>query len=453
MFTAVPRSRRWAVALVTVAIAASVIVGVSPAEAAAAKPVVTKIAPAQASATAAHKITITGKRFSKKKLVVKVGGVRMTNVKFVNSKKLVVKIPARSLKASKTVSVVVTSDSRSSASTSKSKYTYVVKKAVVTPPVVTSTVSQTPTADTGSPTSPNSNETAPVTETPATPANPVLDPTSLYVDPSSTAVAAAAGDSRLSRLASTAQAKWITAYSGVNGVGAELSGYLAGSAAAGKRASLVAYGIPARDCGSYSAGGLSSAAEYRAWIDNFATAITGYQPIVIVEPDALAMFGECSDQGDRIAMLTYAATTLAAASAQVYIDAGHSNWKDPASMARLLVQAGVGSVRGFSTNVANFRTTAQETQYASAVEAALRNLGVNTAHYVIDTARNGASNPVSGDVCNPGWARVGQDPQLTMSGDLDGYLWIKHPGESDGTCNNAPAAGQFSSTLALSLLG
>jgi endoglucanase len=450
-----PRTRRWAVALVTAAVAASVIVGVSPGEpveAAAAKPVVTKIAPAKASSTAAHKITITGKRFSKKKLVVKIGGKRMTKVTFVNSKKLIVKVPAKALTASKTVSVVVTSGSRSSTTTSKSSYTYVVKKTVVNAPVVTTPtvstpVQQSPTADSGSQTSTTSptNETAPVTVT------PTLDLTSLYVDPSSTA--AASGDSRLSKLATTAQAKWITAYSGVNGVGAELSGYLTGSAAAGKRATLVAYGIPARDCGSYSSGGLSSAAEYHAWIDNFAAAITGYQPIVIVEPDALAMFGECSDQGDRIALLNYAATTLAATGAQVYIDAGHSNWKNPQTMARLLVQAGIGSVRGFSTNVANFRTTAQETEYATAVEAALRTLGVTNAHYVIDTARNGAGNPVSGDVCNPGWARIGQDPQLTASGDLDGYLWIKHPGESDGDCNGAPTAGAFSTALALSLLG
>lgn len=457
MSVSTPR-RRWAAVLVTAVVAASALlsvssIGVAPAQAAAAKPVVTKVAPAKGTATAAHSITITGKKFTKKKLVVTVDGKRMTNVRLVSSKKLIVKIPARSLKATKKVSVVVKNGSRTSKVTSKSKYTYVVKAATTTTATTTTTVTtpvqttvESPTQTAPTTTSPTTIETPPVTD-------PVLDPYSLYVDPASTAAVAATSDSRLAPLASTAQAKWITAGSGVAGVGAELSGYLGGSAAAGKRATLVAYGIPARDCGSYSAGGLQSAAEYRAWIDNFATAISGYQPIVIVEPDALAQYGTCSDQGDRIALLKYAAATLDGAGAQVYLDAGHSNWISAWQMANLLKTAGVADVRGFSTNVSNFRTTTQEIAYAADIRAALVTLGVSDAHYVIDTSRNGV-NPSGSSFCNPSWARIGQAPQLFTSGDLDGYLWIKHPGESDGDCGGgAPGAGTFSSSLALALLG
>src|SRR5205085_617136 len=65
-------------------------------------------------------------------------------------------------------------------------------------------------------------------------------------------------------------------------------------AAATKRASaadalpvFVAYNIPHRDCGSYSAGGASDAAGYASWIRNFAAGLQG-RAVVILEPDAVA---------------------------------------------------------------------------------------------------------------------------------------------------------------------
>jgi endoglucanase len=65
-----------------------------------------------------------------------------------------------------------------------------------------------------------------------------------------------------------------------------------------------------------------------------------------------------------------------------------------------------------------------------------------TAHYVIDTSRNGQGpwDPPPGysdpqDWCNPPDRGLGLTPTLdTGEALVDGYLWVKTPGESDGEC-------------------
>ena len=64
-----------------------------------------------------------------------------------------------------------------------------------------------------------------------------------------------------------------------------------------------------------------------------------------------------------------------------------------------------------------------------------------TAHYVIDTSRNGQgpwqppAYPDVQDWCNPPGRGTGLAPTLTTGVPLlDAYLWVKIPGESDGEC-------------------
>ena len=67
------------------------------------------------------------------------------------------------------------------------------------------------------------------------------------------------------------------------------------------------------------------------------------------------------------------------------------------------------------------------------------------AHFTIDTSRNG-DGPLPGNReeawCNPPGRALGVPP-TDDTGDerIDAYLWIKRPGDSDGTCRGGPAAG------------
>ncbi len=109
-------------------------------------------------------------------------------------------------------------------------------------------------------------------------------------------------------------------------------------------------------------------------------------------------------------------------------------------MATRLRAAGVDRARGFALNVSNFDETADERAYGDAVSVAVG----GTAHFVIDTSRNGLGPAPGNAWCNPPGRALGTGPTAD-TGDprADAFLWIKIPGESDGTCNGGPTAGQW----------
>ena len=260
------------------------------------------------------------------------------------------------------------------------------------------------------------------------------------------AAASAGGADRqvLERMASVPQATWLTpeAYP-VGTVGGVVAKVVAQGQAAGRTPVFVVYGITDRDCsGGQSSGGLPPE-QYALWVDELATA-AGRDSVAIVEPDALATAAECGQGAQRNDLLRGAVTTLAGQGTTVYLDAGHASWTDPQEMARLLKAAGVDEARGFSTNVAGYEADADEKTYAEAVSSAL-----GGAHYVTDTSRNGAGS--NGEWCNPAGRALGREPAASDDGALDAYLWIKPPGESDGSCGGGPAAGTFWTQRALEL--
>lgn len=274
---------------------------------------------------------------------------------------------------------------------------------------------------------------------------------SLYADTKSSAAVAARHDQRFAQLARTPQAFWATDSLKVSKVRRAVKAY-ANRAAKKKRTPVVSvYAIPARDCGNHSAGSFD-ARTYQRWIVQLAKGLKGTKAIAVLEPDAVAMIGQCDAQGDRPGLLRYAAKKLKRAGVWVYIDAGHSSWVAADVMAARLKASGISDARGFSTNVANFRSTADETAYGNQLVGALAQLGVTGKKFVIETARNGAAT-AAGDFCNPIGARVGRKPRVVRQGNLDAYLWVKHPGESDGACNGGPNAGTWWPTGALTLIG
>ncbi len=227
--------------------------------------------------------------------------------------------------------------------------------------------------------------------------------------------------------------------------------YIVDAQAAGTMPILALYGIPHRDCGSFAAGGFGSGDAYRGWIDGVAGAIGGGPAAVILEPDALAM-ADClsgDQRQERFDLMSYAVDRLTANPATaVYVDAGHSRWVAADEMANRLNQVGVAKARGFSLNTANFFTTEESMGYGDAISGM-----TGGKPYVIDTSRNGAG-PADGDMywCNPSGRALGAAPTTdTGNGNVDAFLWVKRPGESDGSCNGGPGAGTFVSQYAINL--
>ncbi|RNG04481.1 glycoside hydrolase family 6 protein [Streptomyces botrytidirepellens] len=227
---------------------------------------------------------------------------------------------------------------------------------------------------------------------------------------------------------------------------------------------LVAYNIPHRDCGGHSAGGAANGAAYRRWIEQVALGIGDRKALVVLEPDAVAqVVDRCVPRrvvGPRLALLRDAVAAFAALPrVRVYLDAGHAGWiKNPARLMVPLLKSGIEQADGFSLNVANFQRTGRTKRYGHRLSRA-----VGGAHFVIDTSRNG-NGPLrrrgatrhgvrSAEAwCNPPGRALGEPPS-THTGDrlVDAYLWIKRPGESDGTCNGGPPAGRWWPEYALGL--
>jgi endoglucanase len=280
----------------------------------------------------------------------------------------------------------------------------------------------------------------------------------LYVDPSSTAAQAAAAvrtsdpvtSALLGKVARGAAVDWFTGSIPASTLSAAVTKRTAAIRATGALPVFVVYDLPHRDCGSYSAGGAGTAAEYQAWIRAFAAGLLTAPAAVIVEPDALAQLTclPAAQQFERLALLRYAVATLGAhPGVGVYLDAGHAGWTPVANMAYRLQAAGVLNARGFSLNVSFFDTTSSETAYGSSLSAALRG-----SHFVIDTSRNGRGIAPGREWCNPAGRGLGALPGSRPTSSLvDSYLWVKHPGYSDGTCNGGPAAGQWFPSYARSL--
>ncbi|MDE2041394.1 MAG: glycoside hydrolase family 6 protein [Patescibacteria group bacterium] len=278
---------------------------------------------------------------------------------------------------------------------------------------------------------------------------------SFYVDPASDAAKQAIAWATSSpsqaalirKIASQPTAKWFGDWD--SDVLTDARAYVSAAASAGKVPILVAYDIPLRDCGSYSAGGATSTAAYEEWMRNLAAGIGAHEAVVILEPDALAMM-DClssADQAARYTLINDAISTLKAnPHTVVYLDAGNSNWIGAGDMAQRLIRGGIARADGFALNVSNFYWTGDNVNFGQAVSAL-----VGGKHFIVDTSRNG-DGPDGSNWCNPSGRALGQ-PTTANTGNplVDGFLWTKTPGESDGTCNGGPAAGVWWPDYALGL--
>lgn len=282
----------------------------------------------------------------------------------------------------------------------------------------------------------------------------------LYIDPASPAaqdaVAVATTDpvaaEALDAIARQPQADWFGDWNSAERLTSDVAARIDVIQRAGGYPVLVAYNIPKRDCTGYSGGGAPSPEAYRAWIDALKAGIGTRAVAVILEPDALGHLPclAAADQQTRLALIKYAVQRLSSGgNVAVYIDAGHSAWVPAAVMADRLSKAGVAYARGFSLNVSNFGTTADQIAYGRKIAPT-----IGWKRFVIDTSRNGLGPATGIDEpwCNPPGRALGASPTAATGDKLvDAFLWIKHPGESDGTCHNGPTAGTWWRDYAIGL--
>ncbi|MZD05510.1 endoglucanase [Streptomyces sp. SID5785] len=287
------------------------------------------------------------------------------------------------------------------------------------------------------------------------------DSSPFWVDPDSAAATQAAAWQKQGRTSDAAVIRRISAHpQGMWVPGDYPRPAIAAAASQAKKADktmvLVAYNIPHRDCGQHSAGGAHSADFYYQWIDAFATGIGDAKALVVLEPDALGHIVDgCTPaeyQEERYQLISGAVDRLKKQpNTKVYLDAGNPAWiPDASKLVEPLRRAGIDKADGFSLNVSNFQTDEASTAYGKLLSQAL-----GGAHFVVDTSRNGAGPYGNGQAdawCNPPGRRLGTAP-TTRTGDplVDAFLWVKRPGESDGTCRGGPPAGKWWADYALGL--
>lgn len=204
----------------------------------------------------------------------------------------------------------------------------------------------------------------------------------------------------------------------------------------------------------------ASPATYRAWIDQLTSAIGASPCAVVLETDAILQCVGASKtfQLTRFGLLQYAVNQFAlhCPNTYVYLDGGDAYYNLPATLAPLLMQAGIVNAAGFSLNVANFNTTTTVTTFAASMNTELAKYGIPAKLWLGDVSRNGNGRPSQAYISahpsdwmfNPPGMRLGQKPAMT------GMVWVKCPGESDGLGGIVPnvSGGVFDPRLATALI-
>ncbi|ESK94153.1 cellobiohydrolase ii [Moniliophthora roreri MCA 2997] len=240
---------------------------------------------------------------------------------------------------------------------------------------------------------------------------------------------------------------------------------------------IVVYNLPERDCAALASNGEltidnGGEAKYRQYIDAMVATIKKYpdvRVVAVIEPDSLANLvtnlnvQKCSRAQTVYKTSTqYALKQLDTAGVYMYLDAGHAGWLGwPANLtpaAQLFQQVwqdagSPKSVRGLSTNVANFNAlraaspdpvTSPNPNYDEIhyIESLAGVLSPFPAHFIVDQGRAGQQNLRKewSDWCNVKGAGFGTRPTInTGSSLIDSIVWVKPGGESDGTSDSSAA--------------
>ncbi|MES1205406.1 MAG: glycoside hydrolase family 6 protein [Pseudomonadota bacterium] len=288
----------------------------------------------------------------------------------------------------------------------------------------------------------------------------------------------------LKKMASLPTAIWLSAIADTKEVSRHLEAARAQETALGTPVVtvFVVYDLPGRDCNAESSAGelpsdATGEARYRhELIDPIVSAFRAHPDeriVVIVEPDSLSNLVTNMSNPRCAAVsgiykrgIAYAVAKLSQPNVFLYLDAAHAGWLGwPKNLARsvplykevLEMAGGADRVRGFALNVSNYDpvkvpTSAprdpavrsdDELGYLEDLTRGLAKVGITGKGFVIDTSRNGRANVRSdpGSWCNVKGAGLGERPRARPAPSVDAYLFLKVPGESDGTSD--PKAPRF----------
>ncbi|OWZ20516.1 Glycoside hydrolase [Phytophthora megakarya] len=216
------------------------------------------------------------------------------------------------------------------------------------------------------------------------------------------------------------------------------------------RLSIVVYGIPNKDCDAgYSSGGsVKSTDDYKAFLKELTGAVGDRKVLYVVEPDAvglLAKEGSCGQSAGYLDNLKVAVEALSAnTNAELYVDVGYwmlADSTNAALIAPIMKELGAcGKLKGVTINTSNYRSNDECTTYCTNFQTAMGSTSMTCA---VDTSRNYNGNPTS-DWCNVVTAGIGKPPSSSTGiSNIDYFMWVKPPGESDGTCSGGTEAGKF----------
>ncbi|HEY4510170.1 MAG TPA: glycoside hydrolase family 6 protein [Candidatus Paceibacterota bacterium] len=190
---------------------------------------------------------------------------------------------------------------------------------------------------------------------------------------------------------------------------------------------------------------------YEEWIRTFALALGNSEAWIVFEPDALPLTFNYSEEDREIRLqeLKNGVRILKEESpnSRVYIDAGHNEWKGEEIVVRYLEEAGIAQANGFALNVSNHQEVSEEIAYGVKIAEL-----IGDTRFIVDTGQAGRKVEGS-EWCNAAGRALGRTPtQNTGNVLIDAFVWVKPPGESDGTCNGGPPPGKFWLEYALQLI-
>ncbi|TMW61490.1 hypothetical protein Poli38472_012681 [Pythium oligandrum] len=222
---------------------------------------------------------------------------------------------------------------------------------------------------------------------------------------------------------------------------------------------LVIYGIPNKDCeAGYSNNGLNkNKKDYQAFINRLSAGSPTQNMIYIIESDAMALFvgSKCAQDNKYGERVKYAIKELSKnKNAELYIDVGYWTLMDPVKLVSITkavndVAGTSANVKGIALNTANYRKTEEMLDLCGKF---VTGSGRTGAKCIIDTSRNHKGPTSKNEWCNARSTGIGVPPTVMPKDPRAAYyLWVKPPGESDGTCTKqtsgeslvGPKAGTF----------